>query len=384
MNFTKIIYSLTLILMVLGCQQRNQLEEKLAELDEKKIEMAKLKESIGQLEKEIAKLDPDFAKINRKATLVTTLPVAHTHFESFIEVSGSVESRKNVIISAETPGLIEKIYVVEGEFVRLGQTMIKLNSDLLMKSYEELKTNYELAATMYERQSNLWEQKIGTEVQYLEAKNRKEALENQIETLRSQIDKTYIKAPFTGTIDELDAKLGQYAQPTIPLIRLVSLDDMYIKADVSEAYIGTIKKGEPTTVNFASLNEEFETTISSIGQVINPNNRTFTIEVKVPDLTYPLKPNLVAVVKIKDFEADDAIVIPNNLIQKDNRGDYVYIVTKNSENPVARKIPVERGKTYKNQTMITNGLSGGEELINEGFRDVSDGMNVKVVEDSVI
>ena len=289
-----------------------------------------------------------------------------------------------MIISAETPGLIEKIYVVEGEFVRRGQTLIKLNNDLLLKSFEELKTNYELAATMYERQSNLWDQKIGTEVQYLEAKNRKEALENQIETMRSQIDKTYIKAPFTGTIDELDAKLGQYAQPTIPLIRLVSLDDMYIKADVSEAYIGTIKKGEPTTVSFASLNEEFETTISSIGQVINPNNRTFTIEVKVPDLTYPLKPNLVAVVKIKDFEADDAVVIPNNLIQKDNRGDYVYIVTKNSENPVARKIPVERGKTYQNQTMITNGLSGGEELINEGFRDVSDGMNVKIVEDTVI
>jgi membrane fusion protein (multidrug efflux system) len=384
MIFTRSLFALIFVLLVLGCQPSNQLEKKLAELDEKKAEIVKLKESIGQLEKEIAELDPEFAEANRKATLITTLPVVNTHFESFIEVSGSVESRKNVIISAETPGLIEKIYVVEGELVRPGQTLIKLNNEILMKSFEELKTNYELAKTMYERQANLWEQKIGTEVQYLEARNRKESLENQISTLKSQIDKTYIKAPFTGTIDELDAKIGQYAQPTVPLVRLVSLDDMYIKADVSEAYIEIVKKGDPATVSFASLDEEFETNISAVGQVINRDNRTFTVEVKVPDLPYPLKPNLVAVVKIKDFEAENATVIPNNLIQRDNRGDYVYIVAKNSETPVAKKVPIKRGKTYKDQTMILEGLTGGEELINEGFRDVSEGVNVKVVEDSVI
>ena len=369
---------------MVSCQNSSSLDEKKAELKTQKAEMAKLKKSISQLEKEIAELDPEFAKANRKATLITTIPVKSGHFESFIEVSGSVESRRNVVISAETPGLIEKIYVVEGEAVRAGQTLIRLNNEILVRSFEELQTSYELAKTMYERQSNLWEQKIGTEMQYLEAKNRKEALENQIKTLRSQIDKTYIKAPFTGTIDQLDAKLGQYAQPTIPLIRLVSLENLYIKADVSEAYIGTIKKGDPTTVTFTSIDQEFQTRISSIGQVINRDNRTFTVEVKVPQLPVPLKPNLVAVVKIKDFESDNATVVPNNLIQKDSRGDYVYIVAKNSESIVAKKVPVERGKTYKNQTMILSGLNGDEELIDEGFRDVNDGVNVKVVEGSVI
>lgn len=346
--------------------------------------MADLKESIEQLEQEIASLDPEFARANRKATLITTVPVENKRFESFIEVSGSVESRKNVLVSAETQGLIEKIYVVEGEAVRRGQTLIRLDNEILMRSYEELKTNYELAETMYERQSNLWAQKIGTEMQYLEAKNRKEALENQIKTLRSQIEKTYIKAPFSGTIDELDAKLGQFAQPSVPLIRLVSLENLYIKAEVSEAYVGAIRKGDPTTVSFPSMNQEFETTISAIGQVINRDNRTFTVEVKVPDLPVMLKPNLVAVVKIKDFESEDAVVIPNNLIQKDSHGDYVYIATRNSDNLVARKVPIERGKTYKNETLVIEGLEGGEELINEGFRDVSDGVNVKIVEGSVI
>ena len=384
MNFNKIFSILTAGLLVISCQNSTTLDEKKAELKTKKAELADLKNSISQLEQEIADLDPEFAKANRRATLISTIPVTNGHFESFIEVSGSVESRRNVVISAETPGLIEKIYVVEGEAVRAGQTLIRLNNEILMRSYEELKTSYELAKTMYERQSNLWEQQIGTEMQYLEAKNRKDALENQIETLRSQIEKTFIKAPFSGTIDRLDAKLGQYAQPTVPLIRLVSLENLYIKADVSEAYIGSIKKGDPTTVSFASLNQEFQTRISSIGQVINRDNRTFTVEVKVPQLPVPLKPNLVAVVKIKDFESDNAIVVPNNLIQKDSRGDYVYVVAKNSENLVAKKVPVERGKTYKNQTMILSGLNGDEELINDGFRDVNDGVNVKVVEGSVI
>lgn len=384
MKFSKTLSILIAVLLMASCHNSNTLDEKKAELKSKKEELASLKESISELEQEIADLDPEFAKANRKATLITTIPVTNGHFESFIEVSGSVESRKNVVISAETPGLIEKIYVAEGEAVRAGQTLIRLDNEVLMRNYEELKTSFELAETMYERQSNLWEQKIGTEVQYLEAKNRKESLENQLKTLRSQIEKTFIKAPFSGTIDRLDAKLGQYAQPTVPLIRLVSLENLYIKADVSEAYIGSIKKGDPTTVSFPSLNQEFETKISSIGQVINPDNRTFTVEVKVPRLPVPLKPNLVAVVKIKDFESDDATVIPNNLIQKDSRGDYVFVVARNSDNLVAKKVPVERGKTYKNQTMIVGGLNGDEELINEGFRDVNDGVNVKIVEGSII
>lgn len=384
MKISSILYIIPALVLALSCQPAGNLEQKKAELEEKKAELVDLKSSIAQLEQEISELDPEFAKANRKATLITTIPVTNTKFESFIEVSGSVESRKNVTISAETAGLIERIYVVEGEFVRGGQTLIKLNNDILLRSYEELKTSYDLAKTMFERQSNLWEKKIGTEVQYLEAKNRKEALENQIRTLESQIEKTYIKAPFSGTIDELDAKLGQYAQPSVPLIRLVSLENMYIKADVSEAYLGAILKGDPATVEFPSIGQSFQSRISSVGQVINPNNRTFTVEVKVPDISYQIKPNLVAVVKIKDFEAEHATIIPNNLIQKDSRGDYVYIATKNSENLVARKIPITRGKTYENMTMVMEGLSGEEMLIDEGFRDVSDGVNVKVVDESEI
>ena len=158
MKFSKIVSIMIAGLLVASCQNSNTLDEKKAELKTKKAELADLKKSIDELEQESADLDPEFAKANRKATLITTIPVKNGHFESFIEVSGSVDSRKNVLISAETPGLIERIYVSEGEAVKAGQTLIRLDNEILMSNYEELKTSYELAKTMYERQSNLWEQ----------------------------------------------------------------------------------------------------------------------------------------------------------------------------------------------------------------------------------
>jgi RND family efflux transporter MFP subunit len=201
--------------------------------------------------------------------------------------------------------------------------------------------------------------------------------------LETQINKTYIKAPFSGTVDKLDAKIGMLAQPGIPLIQLVSLDNMYIEADISEAYIGTFKNGQPALISLPSLNHEFRSEISSVGQVINPDNRTFTVEVKVPDLPIQLKPNLIAIIKLKDYEAEDVPVIPNNLIQSDGLGNYVYVVSNQSDVPTARKVGIKRGKTYKNETVVLSGLNGDETLINEGFRDVSDGVNIKIVDQTI-
>jgi multidrug efflux pump subunit AcrA (membrane-fusion protein) len=158
--------------LTIACQETNDLEKKRAELKEKKSQLNELRTEITTLENEIATLDPEFAKANRKATLVSTLPVNMTHFESYLEISGSVESRKNVDITAETIGNIERIYVDKGQFVKSGQLLIKLENDVLKRNLEELQTSYELAKTMFERQSNLWAKKIGTEVQYLEAKKQ--------------------------------------------------------------------------------------------------------------------------------------------------------------------------------------------------------------------
>jgi len=376
-----IIFILGVILISFSsCEKKDPLEAKKEKLEAKKTELQKIKASIVELEKEISAIDPDFAKKNRKATLITISPIEKGIFEHFVEVSGAVKSRRNVLISAENMGSINRIYAKEGAEVKKGQIILTLDTELLQRSLDQLETEYALAKTMFEKQSNLWKQNIGTEVQYLESKNRKESLENEIANIKTQISKSQIRAPFEGTIEEVFVKEGEMAQIGSPLVRVVNHRDMYVKADVSESYIGNFKKGDRVIINFPSINQTIESTISSVGQVIDEMNRTFSIEALLPETEFAIKPNLMVVVKIKDFVQDNAVVIPSKLIQNDNKGEFVFIAEEDSNELIAKKIQIDRGITYKNNTMITSGLTGNEILINEGFRDVADGSRVKIVE----
>lgn len=369
-----------IVVLISSCEKKDPLVAKQEKLKSQKEELQKIKISISELEQEISSLDPEFAKKNRRAALITTISIGKENFEHYVEVSGAVKSRKNILISSENMGSIEQIFFKEGHEVNKGQLIMRMDTELYQRNLDQLNTELALAKTMFEKQSNLWNQNIGSEVQYLEAKNRKESLENQIANVRTQISKSQIRAPFAGTIEQVYVREGEMAQMGSPLVRVVNHKDMYIKADVSESYVGKFKKGDRVIINFPSIDQTIESRISSVGQVIDEMNRTFSIEALLPLTNFTIKPNLLAIVKIKDFERKDAVVIPSKLIQKDNKGDFVYIVKENSDELVAEKIQIERGVTYKNNTMINNGLSGTETLIDAGFRDVADGNKVKVVE----
>jgi len=380
---SSLLLSLSILLLAACGGNTDNIEAKKEQLATYKKEMNELSQKISSLEKEIAEMDPSFTQNTRKTTLITTTPVQTKTFKHFVEVRGSVASRNNVTLSTEVPGRIVSVKVKEGQRVRKGEVLVSLDAETIRNSIKELQTSLELATTRFERQANLWEKKIGTEIQYLEAKNRKESLERNLETARSQLAQTIIRAPFSGNIDKVMARIGEMAQPGVPLVRIVSLTDMYIEADLSESLLGKFQEGDSVEVTFPSLNKQVQTTISAIGQVINPNNRTFTIEIRLPESDDLLKPNLLAVVKIKDFEANDAVVIPTNLIQTDNSGDFVYITKQGDEVTEAEKVHVERGLTYNNETLITSGLQGNEKLIKEGFREVAEGVAVKEAEQNI-
>lgn len=371
---------LGLSLFAAACQETNELDKKREALSEKKEKVQELKTEISELESEIAALDPEFAKTNRRAALVSTRPVTQTDFKHFVEVRGEVSSDKNVVLSAEAMGMVSSVPVEEGRQVSKGQVLVNIQADVLRNNMEEVKTQLELASTVFERQKNLWEQNIGTEVQFLEAKNRMESLERKLATLQSQLAQSVVRAPFSGTVEEIMVHPGEMASMGTPLLRLVSLEDMYIKAAVSENYIGKLRKGDKVEVTFPSLNRTIETTLAAVGQVIDPNNRTFTIEARLPDENELLKPNLLAVLKVKDFEKEDAIVVPTNLIKRDGQSEYVYVVAENGDVPQAKKKHIDTGITYNNQTLVKSGLNAGDVLVDQGFREVVDGMNLRIAE----
>ncbi|GAA0880657.1 efflux RND transporter periplasmic adaptor subunit [Algoriphagus jejuensis] len=361
--------------LTISCAQEEGVEAMKSKLAELKDQAAELGTEIKTLESEIAKQDPDFAKTGKKSILITTAPAKQGTFTHFVEVTGSVLSKKNVNISAETAGRILEIPAVEGMRVTAGQILARIDSESIERNIEEVESSLELAKVIYQKQERLWSQKIGTEIQYLEAKNRKEGLEKSLATMRTQMDKALVKAPFDGTVESVDVRVGELVQPGVPMFQFIGGSDLYIQADVSESFVGVLHKGDSVEVEFPSINKRMKTKVSSIGGVINPNNRTFKVEVYLPN-NLELKPNMISILKIKDYQNNESVIVPAHLILADTKGDYVFIV----ENGTAKKKYVTRGLTYGDETEIKEGLSGTETIVDKGFREVGDNFSVTVAQ----
>jgi len=366
-----------LLLTAVACDQNgsDEVSRKKAELESKKADAAELRLEIDRLEKEIAVLDPNFGRSQRKSLLITTTTPQTEAFAHFVEVTGSVRSRRNVNISSELSGRIQQIPAVEGMRVSKGAVLVRIDDESIQRNIGEIETQLELARTVYERQKRLWDQQIGTEMQYLEAKNRVEGLEKNIATIRTQQGRATIRAPFDGTVESISVRAGEVIQPGSPILNFIGESDLYIEGDISERYVGIMDKGDSVEITFPSLNKTISSRVSAVGSVINPNNRTFKIEIFLPTLER-VKPNMISVLKIMDYQQPTAVTVPTYLILQDNMGEYVFVV----ENEIARKQYIERGMTYNERTEITSGLTGSELLVDKGFREVGENMRVNITE----
>lgn len=374
------ILSLTVLtaLIAAGCSDKPDVEKKKEELTAFRAELKELNQKISTLEAEIEELDPTFGKKEIKKTLITAIDAKKDYFEHKVEVRGSIESRKNVTIGSEVPGKVEKILVKEGQQVTKGQTLLTLDASIIRNNIAELKTALELAKTVYERQSNLWKKNIGTEIQYLQSKNNYESLERKLATANSQLDQAIIRAPFSGSLDRVIAKEGEITQPGMPLLRLVNPKDVYIRSDISERFIGVFSKGDEVEVYFPVQDKKMVSKITSVGQVINSQNRTFEVEIEVPFGFGSVRPNQVVVLKLRDYKNEEAISVPTMIIQKDSKGSYVYNIENEGGNLVAKKLHVKTGMSYGSQTEILSGVKAGQKIAYKGFRDLAEGVFVTI------
>ena len=351
----------------------NDLDAKKAELESLKSQLSELTTEIKTLEAELIAADPAFAAAAKKPLLITTVAATKGEFTHFVEVTGSVLSKKNVNISSETGGRILDIPAIEGMRMSKGQVLAKIDSESIQRSIEELENNLSLARTVFEKQERLWNQKIGTEIQYLEAKSRKEGLEKSLASLRTQMAKAAVRAPFNGTVETVRVRVGELVQPGSQMFQFVGESDLFIEADISESYIGVLAKGDSVEITFPSIKKTITTKVSATGSIINPNNRTFKVEVFLPSLP-EVKPNMISVLKIQDYKNKESVIVPSHLILADTKGDYLFAV----ENGVAKKKYVKRGYTSGDQTEIVEGLTGTEVLVDKGFREVGDNFSVNV------
>lgn len=361
---------------VIASQDLEQIREKKAELDLRQAEIAS---DLKMLEAEIKKLDPQ-----EKIPLITTIAAQEEVFNHYLELQGNVSTKKNLVIYPEYSGVMSRVFVSQGQSVKKGQVLAKIDDGGLSQQLAQLQIQADLAKTTYERQKRLWEQNIGSEIQYLQAKSNYEAQQRAVGQLQEQVGKTQVRAPFSGTIDDVITEQGSVVAPgQSPLFRIVNLDDMHIETDVPERYIQDVVQGKEVQVEFPILGTTVLTNVRQAGNFINPANRTFKIEIDVPNENGNIKPNLTAKLRINDYTNENAILIPLSIISEDADGQqYVYTVSDRTENKgFAKRTYIETGKTQGDYIEILSGLVDGDEIINEGARSVKNDQEVKILTD---
>ena len=369
-------FALSALLWACGDGEPQTVEEKEQKLVEYRKELTKLNKKISDLQASIKEAkgknpEDDYRTVELHELQSQT-------FNHFVEVQGTVASNENVQIFPKTQGTILEILVDEGDRVKKGQTIARLDADQLEKAIDEIKTRLELATTVYNRQANLWKQKIGSEVQYLEAKNNKEALEKQLETQKSALSNATVKSPINGTVDQIFLNPGEMASPAAPIARVVDLSMVEINAEISENYTKDVKRGDEVQVSFPAIDIETPVKISMVGQIINPKNRTFRIKMRMRNQNGYLKPNAMAEVKINDFSKENAIAIPSHILQQSTSGErFVYVARPHEGNYKVEKAIIKAALSYKGKTLIKSGLKDGDQVLITGYNEVIDGEPVK-------
>lgn len=349
----------------------------------KEKELKELTKQRDELTSKITKLENELGKdtVKPAGRHVTTMAVQQQHFKHYIDIQGTVTSDENVSVTTDMGGTVMQVLVKEGEKVTKGQVLVVLDDDVIRKQIEELNVALGLAETVYQKQKKLWDQKIGSEIQFLQAKNNYEALQSKLASAQAQQNRTRIKAPINGTVDKIDVNVGELASPGRQVLRVVNLSQLKIQADVAENYIGAINQGDSATITFPALGIALKAKVSYVGQVINPTNRTFPVEIRLNNKDNMLKANLLAVIQVVDYEHEDAIVVPTRYVMEMNKGYVVYVADKDSTGqPIARRQVVTTGKSYNGETEILEGLKASDVIIADGSRDVTNGESILVVE----
>jgi membrane fusion protein (multidrug efflux system) len=341
-----------------------------------------LKTKKTELQAELAKIDAALlggGKAPESEALVSVLTVKDTVFNHYLEIQGNVDTKENILVQPEFSGTLTTLNVKAGQRVAKGQILGRVDDGGMSQQLASVENQYALAKTTFERQKNLWDKKIGSEIQYLQAQTQMISAQKSVAQMRAQVSKTLIRAPFSGTIDEVFVERGQVVSPNPQgLMRIVNLSNMFVSTTVPETYIGKLKAGTIVDVYLTSLGKTYKGKVRQVGSYINPSNRSFGIEVSVPNPDNLLRPNQVAKLKIIDYTVKNALVVPTNVVQEDGEHNrFVFVATNvKGKKGVAKKVIVKVGKSSDNVTEILSGLAVNDVIVTEGVNNIADGMKL--------
>ena len=373
-------------------EQNAVLNDKKADLEKLKSEKDAVDADITKLEKEINKLDTSAANAP-KAKLVALQTIATADFAHYIELQGRVDAENVSFITPRGgPGQVKAIYVKQGDQVKKGQLLLRLDDAIISQNVvaarqglESIKTQLSFAKDIYQRQKNLWDQGIGTEVQLITAKNNVAGLENQlkanqesIKSVQEQSNTTMVYSNVSGIADQMTVRLGEsFGAPGSGVIKIVNNSSLKVVSNIPENYLGTVNKGTAVVVVMPDIKKIINTTVSFVGASIDIINRGFVVEAKLPS-DAALKPNQIAMIKIRDYAAANTVAIPLNTLQNDEKGKFVMVASNENGKLTAHKRPVGIGLLNGDMIEIKTGLKAGDVLVTEGFGSLYEGQLLTV------
>ena len=368
------IFAATLLFIGCGKKEETNIDDLIKSKD-----LVAIKAKRDLLQADLAKLETAVATLDIKKAeeaLVSVMTVKDTIFNHYLEVQGSVNTNQNILIQPEMPGTLVALNVKAGQRVSVGQVLGRTDDAGMSQQLAAMENQYNLAKTTFERQKNLWDQKIGSEIQFLQSQTQMVGAQKAVLQMKAQLSKILIKAPFSGVIDEVFVERGQVVAPSMQgLMRIVNLSNMYVSAEVPETYIGKLKVGTVVNVGLSSLGKTYVGRVRQVGNNINPTNRSFGIEVAVPNPDNLLRPNQVAKLQIIDYTNKNAIAIPTNAILSNGDGTkYVYTAeNSNGKTGTAKKVVITTGQSSGNLTEILSGLDALDIIVTEGLNTIAEG-----------
>ena len=356
-----------------GSKEGNaQLTDMKAQLENLRKERDELTAKMTKLEADILTLDPAAAAAEN-AKLVQVTKLEPQDFAHYIDLQGRIATENISFVSPRgMGGQVRAIYVKQGDRVKKGQLLLKLDDAVVNQQIASVKTQLNYAEDLYNRQQNLWKEGIGTEVQLLTAKNNVESLEKQLSLLNEQLSMSNVYAQVSGIAETVSIRVGETFTGGPQGITIVNPSSLKAVVDIPENYIAKVRKGMTVMVEVPDLDKTINTTISLVSEVINATNRSFTAECKIPT-DAALKPNQIAIIKILDHEMKNSLIAPIATIQTDEKGKYVYVAVTENGKQVARKKSVVIGELYDDMVEIRSGLSVADQLITLGFQGLYDG-----------
>ena len=323
----------------------------------------------------------DSAASATRVVNVEVVTVAPESFEDQVSITGTVEAERDVTVAAEESGVVREVFVAKGTRVRAGQPLVKIDDQILRAQHDQARAEAALARETYERQRRLWEEeKIGSELTFLQAKYRAETAEAQVRVLGARLDRTVVRAPISGMLDARTVEVGSMVAPGAPVARVIDIDTLKVTGGVPERYAGEVQRGAGATVTFETFaGRDFQGRTRFVGSAVNEQNRTFPVEIAIPNAGGMLKPGMVARVRLARGAQREAILVPREAVLRTESGYAVFTVQQQDGRTVAQVTPVITGAGTANRVVIESGLAPNDQVVVVGQHQVAHGDVVQIV-----